>query len=101
MPLHRRTRVLIQTFTLDLLSSYSLKDKRRLRQRVVERLKQRYNLSIIESFHQDHYRLLELTVAYVALSETVARQMQGRIEETLLSLIAGEAELLESDYEIV
>lgn len=91
--LHHENRILVIELLLDLLASFSLKDKRRLRQRLIDRLRRSYNLSIIESGRQEDYRTLDLTAAYVAIDEHTARIMAERIKESVLNLTEGEAEL--------
>lgn len=99
--IHRSTRILAIEMTFNVTASFSLKDKRRLRQRLIERLKNHYNISVIESSRQDDYRVLDLTAAYVAIDESTAELMQGRFEETVLNLTEGEAELVAFDAEIL
>lgn len=99
--IHPETRVVIIEMTFDLTASFSLKDKRRIRQRLIERLKNHYNISVIESAGQDDYRRLDLTAAYVAINESTAEIMIERIEETVLDLTESEAELREFYTETV
>ena len=91
--LHSDNRILAIEISLDLIASFSLKDKRRLRQRLIDRLRRSYNLSIIESGRQEDYRSLDLAAAYVAIDEHTAEIMAERIKESVFNLTEGEAEL--------
>lgn len=85
-------RVLVVELRIRLYLSQSLKDKRRVRLRMTERLRQRYNLSIAETAAQDNRQMLELTMAYVALSETAARDMEQTLRDEVDGLLEGEGE---------
>ncbi|MDO5734379.1 MAG: DUF503 domain-containing protein [Eubacteriales bacterium] len=98
--LNSQVRVVAIEISLDLHSSFSLKEKRKLRQSLLERLKRKFNLSIIESDLQDDYRRLELCAAYLAINESTAYEMIERIKEYILDLTEGEAVLRDFYYEI-
>ncbi|MDO5732965.1 MAG: DUF503 family protein [Eubacteriales bacterium] len=93
-------RIVSLEVSLDLICSFSLKDKRKLRQRLLDRLKAKYNISIIESDLQDDYRRLELFAAYVALNESSGIQLMERIQDYIFTLIEGEAILRNFYYEL-
>lgn len=77
-------------FELHLPSSRSLKDKRRVVKSMIDRIHQRYRVSIVESgFHDLHQR------AEIALAAVVAGS-----EGELTKLLDGVRELVESDVEI-
>lgn len=99
--LHPATRILSIEMSFDLPSSFSLKDKRRLRQRLIDRLKNKFNISVIESANQDDYRSLEISAAYLAINESAANIMQDRIHEFVLAQSESEAELIEFYVEIL
>ena len=93
-------RVLIMELTLDLPLARSLKDKRRLRLRLMERLAQRHRISIAEVDAQDDASCLVLGIAYVGLTEGAAAAMRERLIESVLALSEGEATLREPYAEI-
>lgn len=99
--LNPSARVVVIDISLDLNASFSLKDKRRIRQRLIERLKNRYNLSIIEASRQNDYECLELCASYVAIDQNTAEIMKERIHETILELSESEADLREFYAEIL
>lgn len=99
--LNPATRILSIEMSFDLPSSFSLKDKRRMRQRLIDRLKNKFNISIIESAKQDDYRSLELSAAYVAIDESTAKIMEERIHDFVLAQTESEAELREFYVEIL
>ncbi|MDI9469261.1 MAG: DUF503 family protein [Bacillota bacterium] len=94
-------RVLILEVTLDLEGAPTLKDKRQLRLRLCERLRRRYGLSIAEVDCQDVSQVLCLGIAHVCLGEQVARDLEAKITDAVLSLAAGLATLREVVAEVV
>ena len=59
----------IAIFELHLPSSRSLKDKRRVVKALIDRLHQRFRLSIVESDYHDLHQRAEIGLAAVAVSE--------------------------------
>ncbi len=59
----------ISVFELHLPSSRSLKDKRRVVKALIDRLHQRFRLSIVESDFHDLHQRAEIGLAAVAVSE--------------------------------
>ncbi len=59
----------ISVFELHLPSARSLKDKRRVVKSLIERLHQRFRLSIVESDYHDLHQRAEIGLAAVAVSE--------------------------------
>jgi hypothetical protein len=59
----------IAIFELHLPASRSLKDKRRVVKGLIERLHQRFRLSIVESDYHDLHQRAEIGLAAVAVSE--------------------------------
>jgi uncharacterized protein len=60
----------ISVFELHLPSSRSLKDKRRVVKGLIEKLHQRFRLSIVESDFHDLHQRAEIGLAAVAVSES-------------------------------
>lgn len=81
-------------FALDLPLSQSLKDKRKVRLRVQERIKQRFNVSIIETDLQDDMKVLYLGVSLAALSEASGQRTLDGIRERIYELTGLEAEII-------
>jgi len=75
----------------------SLKDKRAVLQRVLTRLKQKYNVSAAEIGHQDVWQRTRIAVVTVASSRNAAER---ELENSLKFLDSfPEWERLETDYE--
>lgn len=68
----------ISVFELHLPSSRSLKDKRRVVKALIERLHQRFRLSIVESDYHDLHQRAEIGLAAVAVSE---RELERMLDE--------------------
>ena len=66
--------VLVQVLDISIYASSSLKDKRKVLQRIKSVVKNRYNVSIVESARQDSRSSAELTLAMVAPDKTFARK---------------------------
>ncbi|MDO5738476.1 MAG: DUF503 domain-containing protein [Eubacteriales bacterium] len=99
--LNSHIRILVLEISFDLEHCYSLKDKRRIRQSLIEKMKRRYNVSVIESDLQDDYRKLELAVTYVALNEGTAHEMVDKIHNFCLSQTVGAASRVDLFHEIL
>ena len=93
-------RVLIVALRIRLPLSHSLKDKRRVRQHIIAKLRQRYNLSAAETSSQDVHQTLDLTLAYVALNESSARQMEDTLRLAIEDDLLGEGEISDWQAEI-
>lgn len=89
-------RVLIIEVEIKLYAAHSLKDKRKLRQKIVDKIKAAHNISIAETDHQELWDLLGLTIAYVAIGQQAAELKAERLADYLASLleIDGTGELL-------
>lgn len=94
-------RVLIVDVEIKLFYAHSLKDKRQLRLRIMERLRNQYKLSVAEVGSQDQWQRLELAMAYVALNQTSAEEMREKLKDSIDSLIAGEGEVIEVNADII
>lgn len=93
--------VLVLDFEIRLFHAASLKDKRQLRQRLIQRLRGQYNLSVTEVGSHDLWQRLDIAVAYVAISESLAEMMRAKLSDAVDRILAGEAEVIEVNAEIV
>lgn len=76
-------RVLIIEMVIDLAWCHSLKDKRQVRQGLIDRLEKRHRLSVKETDCQDVWKTLCLGVAAVVLSEGSGRELEASIRTTI------------------
>ncbi|NLB28017.1 MAG: DUF503 domain-containing protein [Clostridiaceae bacterium] len=76
-------KVLIIETVIDLPWCRSLKDKRRVRQGLIDRLEKRHRLSVKEIDCQDVWKTLCLGIAAVVLSETGGRELEASIRTTI------------------
>lgn len=76
-------KVLIIETVIDLTWCQSLKDKRRVRQGLIDRLEKRHRLSVKEVGCQDVWKTLCLGVAAVVLSEGAGRELEASIRTTI------------------
>jgi uncharacterized protein len=61
--------------------AHSLKDKRAVLQRILTRLRQRYNLSVAEVDYQDTWQLTKIAIVSVASSKVaVERELQHALK---------------------
>lgn len=92
----------VVNFELHLPESRSLKDKRRVVKSVIDRLFQRYRVSIAETgFHELHQRA-EISIAVVTQKEADLQKMMEHIRDLLDNvpeayLTRWEPQLLEAD----
>ncbi len=79
--------------------SRSLKDKRRLLKSIIEKTKQRYNVSITEVADHDLWQKATVGIAYLALSEFQAEKQALAIRTFIEVLDKGI--ISQYDYEIL
>lgn len=94
-------RILILSIDINLHATHSLKAKRRIRLRIVERMKARYNVSVAETRHHDEWQTLGLTVAYVAIDESTARNTMHTLRDMLDVWLEGEGDVHRFEHDIV
>ncbi len=63
--------------------SFSLKDKRQIVRRLIDRLTGRFNLAVAEVDNQDHQRLITLSMASVSSSKKQLISLQDKIVREL------------------
>jgi uncharacterized protein YlxP (DUF503 family) len=73
------TLIGLTKFELHLPHSRSLKDKRRVVKSLVERLHERYRVSVMESGFHDLHQRAEVSVAYLAGSESELDRMAAEM----------------------
>lgn len=93
-------RILVMDFDIYINESYSLKDKRRIRNMIIDKLKNRFNISIIESDNQDKWNLLSLTISYVGLDNFSVLKYEKTINLFIDSNIESFGYISNYQYEI-
>lgn len=79
--------------------SRSLKEKRRLLKSIIERVKQRFNVSILEVADQDLWQKATIGITYLALSHYQAKKQAFAIRKFIESL--NKATLSQFNYQII
>lgn len=79
--------ILILDIEINLPFSASLKDKRKVRLGLFDRLKNRYNISISDTGYQDELKFLHCTLAYVSISESNARDMKETLTNEIILFV--------------
>ena len=77
-----REVVLSLRLVIHLLYANSLKDKRRVRQRLISALKKE-NVSVMEVARQDQHRELYLSIAAVSMGQEAARKLERRLVQLI------------------
>ena len=80
-------RILIIETEIRLFASGSLKEKRQLRQKIVDKLKASHNISVAETKHQELWNIIGLTIAYVALDQSAASQKATALENNIFGIL--------------
>jgi uncharacterized protein YlxP (DUF503 family) len=91
----------IGIMVLDLYSqeSHSLKEKRKILLSVKDRLRHKFNISLIESDHQDLWQKIQLTMAVVANTKEIADKTFTQIEDFIISQYS--VQILKMDKEFI
>ncbi|MDO5755432.1 MAG: DUF503 domain-containing protein [Tissierellia bacterium] len=82
-------RVLIMDVLIYLPWSHSLKEKRREKAKIIDRMKNRWNISIMETDYQDFHQSLFLAMACVCLDEGSALAKRDEIQKDLDEITDG------------
>ena len=61
-------------------STHSLKEKRQIVSSMKEKLKNKFNISLVESDHQDLWQKIQIAIAMVANSKTIVEKAFDQIE---------------------
>lgn len=94
-------RILVLELDIRLFDAQSLKDKRKVKRRLVDKLKAAYNLSIAETDHLDKWQRIGLTLAYVAVDQGTAEAMADTLRSVIDGLLEGDGELVNADTDIL
>ena len=62
-------------------STHSLKEKRQIVSSMKEKLKNKFNISLIESDYQDLWQKIQIAIAMVANSKAIAEKAFDQIED--------------------
>lgn len=65
--------------------THSLKEKRQIITSMKEKLKQKFNISIIESDYQDTWQEIQVAIAMVSNSKSMAGKIFDQIEDFIFS----------------
>lgn len=65
--------------------THSLKEKRQIVTSMKEKLRQKFNISIIESDYQDTWQEIQLAVSMVSNSRSIAGKVFEQIEDFIFS----------------
>lgn len=79
--------------------SFSLKDKRQVRYKLRDKIKNKFNVSIMETADQDNMKTLVFGISGIALNEKSANELAANIEEFILN--NAEAEIQEFNFDII
>jgi uncharacterized protein YlxP (DUF503 family) len=95
----KKSFVLILEIKINLPLTFSLKDKRRVKRSITDRLRKAYNVSVKETGSQDNIKFLELTLAYVSISENNAENTREKLLSEIKDIIEEyRGELFVEDY---
>jgi uncharacterized protein YlxP (DUF503 family) len=75
--------VIVGIMVIDLFSNstHSLKEKRNIITSIKEKLKQKFNISIIESDFQDRWQKIQLAISMVSNSRVMIEKVFDQIED--------------------
>jgi uncharacterized protein YlxP (DUF503 family) len=62
-------------------STHSLKEKRQIVTSIKDKLKQKFNISIIESDYQDTWQKIQLAIAMVSNSKAITEKVFDQVED--------------------
>ena len=91
-------RILAIEIRLNLPYAHSLKDKRRVRQSLMAKLKKRFSLSVRETDLQDAVQDLNLSAAFVCLTGAEGQQYVQVIQDCVYDFCLSESCLIQSFY---
>jgi uncharacterized protein YlxP (DUF503 family) len=80
-------RILIIETEIRLFASGSLKDKRQLQQKIVDKLKASHNISVAVTKQQELWNVIGLTIAYVALNQKSALRKVAALENSICRIL--------------
>lgn len=79
--------MIVAVMTIDLFSEncHSLKEKRRILSSVKEKIRKRFNVSLIESDYQDLWQKIQITIVMAANRKAITEKSFAQIEELIFS----------------
>lgn len=93
-------RIVIIEMSFHLNYAHSLKDKRQLKRRLVDSLKN-LNVSVAETQDQEIHQKLHLTLSYVAISESEAQKKLYSLREHVEKRLFDDVTMLSFNEEIL
>jgi uncharacterized protein YlxP (DUF503 family) len=92
--------VIVGIMVLDLHSNstHSLKEKRQIVSSMKEKLKNKFNISLIESDYQDLWQKIQIAIAMVANSKTIVEKAFDQIENFIFMNYPVQTVTINKDY---
>jgi uncharacterized protein YlxP (DUF503 family) len=92
--------VIVGIMILDLHSNstHSLKEKRQIVSSMKEKLKNKFNISLIESDYQDLWQKIQIAIAMVANSKTIVEKAFDQIENFIFMNYPVQTVTINKDY---
>jgi uncharacterized protein YlxP (DUF503 family) len=92
--------VIVGIMVLDLHSNstHSLKEKRKIVSSMKEKLKNKFNISLIESDYQDLWQKIQIAIAMVANSKTIVEKAFDQIEDFIFMNYPVQPVAVNKDY---
>lgn len=79
-------------------STHSLKEKRKIVSSMKEKLKNKFNISLIESDYQDLWQKIQIAIAMVANSKTIVEKAFDQIENFIFMNYPVQPVTVNKDY---
>ncbi len=79
-------------------STHSLKEKRQIVSSMKEKLKHKFNISLIESDYQDLWQKIQIAIAMVANSKTIVEKAFDQIENFIFMNYPVQTVTVNKDY---
>ncbi len=88
----------LMVMTLIIEGATSLKEKRMVLNRIKDRVRKRFNVSLIESDHQDMHQKAEFSFLLLAHSRSLAEQQLDNLERFIIDLFPGRHLIAHREY---
>ncbi len=88
----------LMVMTMIIEGATGLKDKRMVLNSIRDRVRNRFNVSLIESGHQNHRQQAEISIALLASSRRLAEQQLDQIERFIIEYFPGRHVCAQRDY---
>ena len=79
-------------------STHSLKEKRKIVSSMKEKLKNKYNISVIESDYQDLWQKIQIAIAMVSNSKVILEKVFDQVEDFVLMNYPVQFVTINKDY---